>query len=217
MKNLILLGPPGSGKGTQGDKLSKELKIPTISTGDALRAEVKAESEVGKLAKSYIDSGKLVPDEVVLNIVKNRISQDDCENGFILDGFPRNNKQAEMLDLELKKIDKKIDQVLNFEVPDEEIIKRISGRYFCKKCGAIYNKFSKKEKVEGVCDECGSDEFFTRSDDNEDTIKNRLKIYHEETATLQDYYQKKGLIFSFSGIKSSALLFEELLKNIKEN
>ncbi len=216
MRNIILLGPPGSGKGTQAIEMSKALKIPALSTGDALRAEVKAESEIGKLAKSYMDSGKLVPDEVVLDIVKNRVTQSDCQNGFILDGFPRNISQGNMLENALNSIDKKIDVVLNFEISNEEVVKRISGRFFCKKCGAIYNKYFKKPLKEGVCDACGSVEFINRSDDKEEVILDRLKIYHEETAKLIEFYQKKDLIYSFNAVKSSALLLEELLEVIKK-
>ncbi len=216
MKNIILLGPPGSGKGTQAIELSKMLEIPALSTGDALRGEVKAESEIGKKAKAFMDSGELVPDEVVLEIVKNRISNQDCQKGFILDGFPRNEAQAKMLDEALNSIDKKVELVLNFEIDDEEVVKRISGRFFCKNCGAIYNKHFKKPAKEGVCDVCNSSEFFTRSDDNEETIRNRLKIYHKQTAKLIEFYQKKDLIFSFDAVKSSALLLKELLDVIKK-
>jgi adenylate kinase len=215
MKNIILLGPPGSGKGTQGFEISKILQIPTISTGDALRKEVLDNSEIGKLAKSFMDSGNLVPDEVVLDIVKNRLNQNDCQNGFILDGFPRNEIQALMLENALNSIDKKIDLVLNFEISDEEVVKRISGRIFCKECGAIYNKFFKKPSKEGVCDVCGSINLANRSDDNEGVVRSRLKVYHEATVKLIEYYQKKHLIFSFNAVKSSALLLEELLKVIK--
>lgn len=215
MINLVLLGAPGSGKGTQGAMLAKELKIPNISTGDALRKEVAEQSEIGKLAKSYMDSGALVPDQVVLDIVKNRVSQDDCQNGFILDGFPRNVSQAKMLDETLKTINKTISLALNFEVSDEVVIKRISGRFFCKKCGAIYNHHFKPLKKEGVCDECGSTEFDSRKDDKEETVRNRLKVYHEAGEGLVEYYQKKNLIYSLDAVKNTTLLFEEAVKVIK--
>lgn len=215
MINLVLLGAPGSGKGTQGAMLAKALDIPTISTGDALRREVTEQSEIGKLAKSYMDSGKLVPDEVVLGIVKNRLNQDDCKKGFILDGFPRNVNQAEKLDEMLESINKKISLALDFQVADEVVVKRISGRYFCKKCGAIYNRYFKQPEKENVCDECKSSEFDSRSDDKEETVKNRLKVYHESTAGLVEYYQRKNLIYSLDAVKNSALLFEELLGVVK--
>ncbi len=215
MINLVLLGAPGSGKGTQSAMLARDLSIPAISTGDALRKEVEAQSEIGKLAKSYMNLGQLVPDEVVLDIVKNRVNQDDCKNGFILDGFPRNLNQAIMLDKALETINKKISLALDFQVSDEIVIKRISGRFFCKKCGAIYNNHFKQPKKEGVCDECGSTEFDSRSDDKEETVRNRLKVYHESTAGLIEYYQRKNLIYSIDAVKNSALLFEELLKVVK--
>ncbi len=215
MINLVLLGAPGSGKGTQAVMLAKVLDIPAISTGDALRREVEAQSEIGKLAKSYMNSGQLVPDQVVLDIVKGRVAQDDCKKGFILDGFPRNLNQAILLDETLNSIDKKISLALDFQVSDEVVIKRISGRFFCKKCGAIYNHHFKQTAKAGICDECGSSEFDSRSDDKEETVKNRLKVYHESTAGLIEYYQRKNLIYSVDAVKNSALLFEELLGVIK--
>src|SRR3989338_10038902 len=216
MPNIILLGAPGSGKGTQAIQLAQKLQVPAISTGDALRKEVENLSEIGKMAKSYMDSGKLVPDDVVLEIVKVRISQNDCKNGLILDGFPRNVNQAIMLENALKTIKQDINLVLNFEIDDEIVVKRISGRFFCKKCGAIYNKYFKAPRVEGVCDECGSAEFTTRSDDKEEIIRDRLKIYHDTVSKLIEFYQKKDLIFSFNAVKSSALLLKELLEIIKK-
>ncbi len=215
-KNLVLLGPPGSGKGTQAEKLSIKLKIPAISTGDALRNEVKEQTQIGRKAKSFMDSGQLVPDQVVLEIVRNRISQSDCDKGFILDGFPRNKEQGIMLDESLLEIDKRLNLVLNFEISDEEVIKRISGRFFCKNCGQIYNKYFKEPKKKLLdnyfCDECESQEFYQRDDDNEGTVKNRLEIYHEKTAKLIEFYEKKDLIFSFNAVKSSVILTEELIE-----
>jgi adenylate kinase len=215
MINLVLLGAPGSGKGTQAAMMAKAFEIPAISTGDALRKEVEAQSEIGKLAKSYMNSGQLVPDQVVLDIVKNRVGQKDCQKGFILDGFPRNLNQAEKLDETLKTIGKKISLVLDFKVDDEIVVKRISGRFFCKKCSAIYNHHFKQPKKAGVCDECGSTEFDSRSDDKEETVRNRLKIYHDSTAGLVEYYQKNNLIYSLDAVKNSALLFEEIRSVIK--
>ncbi len=215
-KNIILLGPPGSGKGTQGSQLAKEFNIPVLSTGDALRGEVAAKSEIGLEAKKYMDCGALVPDEVVLGIVKNRISQKDCDSGFILDGFPRNDAQAKELEKVLKELNKDIDIVFNFEIDDEEVVKRISGRFFCENCGEIYNKFSKKPEKEGVCDKCGSTEFSQRKDDNEETIRNRLKVYHSQTSGLIKFYEKKDLIFSFNAVEYSSLILQKLIDKIKQ-
>lgn len=215
MTNIILLGPPGSGKGTQAAQLSEKLNIPSLSTGDALRKEVADKTKVGLEAKSFMESGQLVPDEVVLNIVKNRINQDDCENGFILDGFPRNSSQAEALKVALQEIDKKIDIVFNFEIGDDEVVKRISGRYFCKNCGAIYNKFYKKPESEGVCDVCQSTDFDQRKDDNEATVRNRLQSYHQDTAKLIEFYEKKDLLFSFNAVEYSSLILQKLIDKVE--
>lgn len=212
--NIIFLGAPGSGKGTQAVMLASELKIPAISTGEALRKEVELQSEIGKLAKSYMNSGKLVPDEVVVGIIKNRITQTDCQKGFILDGFPRNMAQAVVLDEMLSSLSKKIEIVFNFDVSEEILIKRIAGRFSCKGCGAVYNRYFKLPKQEGVCDSCGSNQFESRSDDNEATVKNRLKVYHESTFELIGYYEKKNLLVSIEAVKSAPLVFEELIKAI---
>jgi adenylate kinase len=213
--NIIFLGAPGSGKGTQATLLATELKIPTISTGEALRKEVELQSEIGKMAKSYMDSGKLVPDEVVVSIIKNRISKEDCQKGFILDGFPRNRNQAIVLDEMLASLSKKINIVFNFEVSEEILIKRISGRFSCKKCGAVYNRYFKSPTQDGICDNCGSTHFESRSDDNEATVKNRLKVYHESTFELIDFYQKKHLLVSIEAVKSAPLVFDGLIEALK--
>ena len=216
MTNIIFLGPPGSGKGTQAAMLAAELKIPTISTGEALRKEVELQSEIGKLAKSYMNSGKLVPDEVVVGIIKNRITQADCAKGFILDGFPRNMSQAIVLDEMMNSLNKKIEKVVNFEVGEDILVKRISGRFSCKGCGAVYNRYFKTPKKEGICDSCGSDNFESRADDNEATVKNRLKVYHESTFELIGYYEKKNLLVSLDAVKSAPLVFEELIKAVSK-
>jgi adenylate kinase len=216
MLNIVLLGPPGSGKGTQSALLSSKLNIVAISTGDLLRNEVSEKTEIGLLAKSYIDVGSLVPDDVVMSIVKNKIQ--DLDNGFILDGFPRNVEQAIKLDSALVSIKKNISAVLNFVISDDEVVKRISGRFFCKKCGAIYNKFLKNQ--EELCDKCGEKNYITRADDTDNIIRNRLKVYHESMKKLIDFFAEKNLIYSIPSVKSSPLIFEEclkILKNLKQN
>ena len=192
--NLILMGPPGAGKGTQGEILSKRLGIDTISTGVMLRTAIKNQTEVGKLAEQYINDGKLVPDEIMVTIVKERLSQPDCANGFILDGFPRTTAQAEALTASGVKIDK----ALSLEVDDDMIIERLSSRRECSKCGAPYNVIFNKPEVEGKCDKCGGD-LIQRADDNPDTIKNRLNVYHEQTEPIKDYYAKLGLLVTAKG------------------
>ncbi len=210
MINIIFLGPPGSGKGTQAAELAKTLSIPTISTGDALRKEVDMGSEIGLLAKSHMNSGGLVPDEVVVGIIKNRIAQKDCSDGFILDGFPRNMNQALVLDAMMLSLNKKIDIVFNFEVSEDILIKRISGRFSCKKCGAVYNRYFKQTRIDNVCDNCESDQFESRADDNESTVKNRLLVYRNSTAELIGYYEKKNLLCSIDAVKSVPLVLGDL-------
>lgn len=184
---LILLGPPGAGKGTQAEILSKKLGIDTISTGVMLRTAIREKTELGKLAEKYINDGKLVPDDVVVGIVKERLSQEDCQKGFILDGFPRTTAQAEAL----SETGVEIDKVLSLEVSDEEIIKRLSGRRECKGCGTPYHIEFKPSKKGDICDVCGG-ELIQRADDNEETVKKRIKIYHEQTEPIKEYYQKSG-------------------------
>jgi len=196
--NIIMLGPPGSGKGTQAKKLIEKFGIPQISTGDLLREAVKNGTELGKQAKSYMDAGKLVPDEVVVGMVKERLSKDDAQKGFILDGFPRTVPQAEALDKTLDQMGKKIDKVVNVDVPDSEVVERLSGRRTCKGCGAMYHVKFNQPKKEGLCDKCGG-ELYQRDDDNEQTIKRRLEVYHEQTSPLKDYYGKKGLVADVDG------------------
>lgn len=183
---LILLGPPGAGKGTQAEILSKKLGIDTISTGVMLRTAIREGTELGKLAEGYINEGKLVPDDVVVGIVKERLSQEDCEKGFILDGFPRTTAQAEAL----SESGVEIDKVLSLEVSDEAIIERLSGRRECKLCGTPYHVVYKPSANGDKCT-CGG-ELIQRADDNEETVKNRIKIYHEQTEPIKDYYEKKG-------------------------
>jgi len=215
MVNVIFLGPPGSGKGTQAAILAQELKIPTISTGEVLRKEVQNQSEIGKLAKSYMNSGELVPDEVVVNIIKNRIADSDCQSGFIVDGFPRNINQAVVFDNMLQSIGKKIELVFNFEVDEDLLIKRISGRFSCKNCGAVYNRYFKPTAKEGVCDSCHSDQFENRSDDNEATVKSRLKVYHNSNSELVGYYEKNNLLYSIDAVKSVPFISGRLIEVVK--
>ena len=186
---IILLGAPGAGKGTQAEKISEALHIPQISTGNIIREALKSGSEVGLKAKSFIESGKLVPDEVVIDIIKERIAKDDCKEGFILDGFPRTIAQAEALD----SMGVQIDRVLDINVADEVIASRLSGRRVCEACGSSYHLVSKKPAVEGVCDKCGGT-LIQRKDDHPDTVADRLKVYHEQTEPLKAYYEKKGLL-----------------------
>ena len=185
--NLILLGAPGAGKGTQAEKICEKLGIPAISTGNMLREAMANGTEMGLKAKSFIDAGKLVPDEVVIGIIRERLQADDCKNGFILDGFPRTIPQAEALDA----MGVRIDRVIDIEVPDEKIAARLSGRRVCLKCGATYHTEYKQPKTEGVCDVCG-DKLVQRKDDMPETVLDRLKTYHEQTEPLKDYYAKKG-------------------------
>ncbi len=207
--NIIMLGPPGAGKGTQAQMLAEKYGIPQISTGDMLRAAVAEGTELGKKAKEYMDKGQLVPDEVVIGIVKERLSKPDCEKGFILDGFPRTVAQAEALDKMLAEMGKKIDYVINIVVPDEEILKRLTGRRTCRKCGAMYHVIYNPPKVEGVCDKCGG-ELYQRDDDKEETIKNRLSVYHSQTAPLIGYYRKKGVLVNIDGTKDIKSIFEDI-------
>lgn len=186
---LILLGPPGAGKGTQAEILNKKLGIPTISTGNILRAAVKNGTPVGLKAKEYMDAGKLVPDEVIIGVISERLAQDDCQKGFILDGVPRTIPQAEALE----KAGISFDAVVSLEISDEEIVERMSGRRVCTKCGAPYHVKNMPSKVEGVCDACGG-KLEARADDKPDVVRDRLKVYHKETAPLKDFYAAKNLL-----------------------
>ena len=192
--NLILMGAPGAGKGTQSVKISEKWNIPAVSTGDMLRAAVKEGTAMGVTAKSYMDAGKLVPDEVVIGIIKDYLSSDKCENGFILDGFPRSIPQAEALDA----MGVQIDAVLSIEVADEKIIERMSGRRICSSCGASYHVVYNPPKTADVCDACGAS-LYVRDDDAAETVINRLETYHRITEPLKDYYAKKGILVCVEG------------------
>ena len=196
---LILLGAPGAGKGTQAAVISERYHIPQISTGNIIRAALKSGTEMGLKAKSFIDAGQLVPDEVVIGIIKERLNEDDCKDGFILDGFPRTIPQAEALD-EMGIV---IDKVIDIEVADEVIISRLSGRRVCEKCGRPYHTESLKPKAEGICDDCAG-ALIQRKDDHPDTVKARLEIYHKETEPLKDYYEKQGKLTVVEGMNSVA-------------
>ena len=192
--NLILLGAPGAGKGTQAEVISETLKIPTISTGNMIREALKSGTEMGRKAKEYVDAGKLVPDEVVIGIIKERLAQPDCADGFILDGFPRTIPQAEALD----RMGIVIDRVIDIEVADETIARRVSGRRVCQACGASYHVDYKRPAVENVCDRCG-DTLVQRKDDHPDTVRERLRVYHEQTEPLKGYYAQSGKLYIVEG------------------
>jgi len=204
--NIILFGPPGAGKGTQAKKLVDFYGIPQISTGDILRANVRAETELGLAAKAFMDRGDLVPDEVLIGIIKNRLNEPDCTKGFILDGYPRTLPQANALGVILEEIEKPIDIILNFEVPDDELVERTSGRLMCK-CGASYHKTFNPPKKAGICDICGA-EVYQRADDTEDAVKNRLEVYKKQTQPLIDYYKETGILITLDGTKDIDEVFE---------
>jgi adenylate kinase len=195
---VVLLGPPGAGKGTQADVMAKKLFVPHISTGDIFRAAIKAGTEMGKLAESYTSKGELVPDEVTLGIVKDRLKQSDCEGGFILDGFPRTVAQADGLAATLEEMGIALDKVINIDVNMDSLVERLTGRRVCKSCGASFHMLYNPPAKEGVCDECGG-ELYQRADDSYETIKNRLQVYTETTAPLVDYYAAKGLLYTVDG------------------
>ncbi|MCL5022143.1 MAG: adenylate kinase [Nitrospirae bacterium] len=206
---LVLLGAPGAGKGTQAKKLIEKSGIPQISTGDLLRAAVAAGTNLGKEAKSFMDKGELVPDRVVLGMVRERLGQNDCKKGYILDGFPRNTAQAEALDKMLETLGMPLDSALSVDVPFEDLMKRLTGRRTCKSCGQMYNVYSNPPKKEGACDKCGG-ALFQRDDDKEETIKKRLDVYTSQTAPLMDYYKKKGILKSVTGVGSIEEIFSKV-------
>jgi adenylate kinase len=200
MLNLILLGPPGAGKGTQAKLVQDTYKIVQLSTGDMLRAEVAAGSELGRQAKKIMDAGALVSDDLIVKMIASRIAKPDCKNGFILDGFPRTIPQAEALDAMLAGAKLKIDHVIEMRVDDEAMISRITGRFTCAKCGAGYHDTLQAPKTKGVCDKCGGKEFTRRADDNAETVRTRLKAYHAQTAPIAGYYAKKGVLKGVDGM-----------------
>ncbi|WP_030811704.1 adenylate kinase [Streptomyces sp. NRRL F-2799] len=197
---IVLVGPPGAGKGTQAVRLAEKLGVPHISTGDLFRANISRQTELGKLAKSYMDAGNLVPDEVTIAMAKDRMEQPDAENGFLLDGFPRNVSQAQALDELLQSEGITLDAVLDLEVPEEEVVKRIAGRRICRNDSShVFHVTYSPPKKEGVCDVCGG-ELYQRDDDSEDTVRKRLEVYHTQTEPIIDYYKAQGLVVTISSL-----------------
>lgn len=208
---LIFLGPPGCGKGTQAQRIISDHRIPQISTGDLLRQAVRDKTALGKEAKKFMDRGELVPDEVVVGMVKERLLANDCKGGFLLDGFPRTVAQAEALDRTLMKMKLKLNAVVAIEVPDAEVVKRLAGRRTCRKCQTMYHVIFSPSQNQNVCDKCGG-ELYQRDDDQEDTIQARLEVYHRQTAPLVEYYRKQGLVKPVSGMGS----IDEIYGRIKQ-
>lgn len=208
--NLILMGLPGAGKGTQAEKIIAEYQIPQISTGDMFRAVIANQTALGLKAKEYMDRGDLVPDEVTNGIVKERLAQDDTKNGFLLDGFPRTLDQAKALDEMLADLGKKIDAVIDINVPEEVLVERLTGRYMCRSCGASFHKVFKPTKVEGTCDRCGSHEFYQRDDDKPETVKNRLAVNIKNSEPILAYYKEQGLLKSIDGNRDIDAVFKDV-------
>ena len=206
---IIMLGAPGAGKGTQAQMIADQYHIPHISTGDIFRANIKNGTELGKKAKDFMDKGQLVPDELTVQILLDRVAQEDCTNGYVLDGFPRTIPQADVLDSELGKLGDKVDYAINVDVPDESIIHRMSGRRACLKCGATYHIEHIPPKQEGICDKCGS-ELVQREDDKPETVKNRLSVYHEQTQPLIEYYTQKHILKTVDGTRDMKDVFNDI-------
>jgi len=214
--NMIFLGLPGAGKGTQAKKVSSKYNIPHIATGDIFRNAIKNETPLGKKAKSFIDQGELVPDEVTIGIVRNRLKEDDCKDGFILDGFPRTINQAEALNNIMEELNTKLDLALFIKVPEKELIKRLSGRRVCEDCGATYHvEFNPPEK-EGICDKCGGN-LIQRSDDTEDTVKNRIEVNKEKTEKLIEFYDNEGILQTIESSGGIEEVFKKVTSVVEEN
>ena len=208
---IIMLGAPGAGKGTQAKKIAAKYGIPHVSTGDIFRANIKNGTELGLKAKSYMDAGGLVPDEITIGMLLDRISQEDCKNGYVLDGFPRTIPQAESLTKALENRGEAIDYAVNVDVPDENIISRMGGRRACLNCGATYHIVYNAPKTEGICDSCGQ-ELVLRDDDKPETVKKRLDVYHQQTQPLIDYYQKAGVLAEVDGTKDMEEVFQAIVE-----
>ena len=208
---IIMLGAPGAGKGTQAKMIADKYSVPHISTGDIFRANIKNGTELGQKAKTYMDQGLLVPDELVVDLVVDRVSQNDCKNGYVLDGFPRTIPQAESLDAALEKLGEKVDFAINVEVPDENIVRRMSGRRACVSCGATYHIVHIPTQKEGICDRCGN-ELILRDDDQPETVTKRLTVYHEQTQPLINYYNKKNVLLEVDGTKDMKAVFEDIVQ-----
>lgn len=208
--NLILLGPPGAGKGTQAKLLEDKKGYKQLSTGDMLRGAVAAGTEMGRKAKEVMDKGQLVSDDIVISIISERLDQPDVKKGFILDGFPRNTAQAEALDRMLGEKGLKLDAVIEMKVDDEELVRRIAGRYTCAKCGKGYHDEFERPKVPGICDVCGSTEFVRRADDNEKTVRDRLVVYNKQTAPLVDYYERTGALHTVNGMADITVVTRQI-------
>ena len=208
---IVMLGAPGAGKGTQAKRIAAKFSIPHISTGDIFRANIKNNTPLGAKAKSYMDKGELVPDELVIELIMDRFAQDDCVNGYVLDGFPRTIPQAEELDKALKSVNDNLDYAIDVEVPDDNIINRMSGRRACVNCGATYHIVHNPPKVENECDTCNG-ELILRDDDKPETVKNRLDVYHTQTEPLLKYYTEKGILYTVDGTQDMDTVFDSIFK-----
>lgn len=208
---IIMLGAPGAGKGTQAKKIAAKYSIPHISTGDIFRANIKNGTELGKKAKTYMDQGLLVPDELVVDLVVDRVNQEDCQNGYVLDGFPRTIPQAEALDKALAQLGQKVDYAIDVDVPDENIVRRMSGRRACVTCGATYHLEYAPTKAEGICDTCGG-ELILRDDDKPETVQKRLGVYHEQTQPLIEYYTNAGILKTVDGTVDIDVVFDAIIE-----
>lgn len=211
---IVLLGPPGAGKGTQAANIKDELNIPHISTGDIFRSNIKNNTELGKKVTAYLDAGELVPDELTIDMVWDRLDSEDCKDGYILDGFPRTINQAEALKEGLEEREQALDAVINIDVDTDILVNRLSGRRVCSNCGATYHVDTNPPNQDGVCDQCNS-QVIQREDDREETVKNRIEVYEEETAPLIDFYENEGLLRTFDGTEDIATISENILQSLK--